>query len=262
MSGAASYTCHTPEQKRAKADFEALVADLPKADAAYNALSETDGGKIVSTDLVRYLDQRYANVPAGTPRDLAPSWAGAWRYAQERLQRELLSRGHRKVVRFMAGGWASGKTHIVEFIRGQKTDGADLVWDGTLKDQKWATDTIRLALAHGWLVDIVYVHRNIELALYGAIERGRSDGRYVPLTELPGNHRDVQRSIRALIRKFENESNVSFRLFHNTGTEKIPGVSIVIPEDALAPHGPLHYSSSYERYYQDAAGQIHAFTSA
>ena len=101
------YTCRTDAQKAAKAAFEALIADQARADAAYDALSATDGGKIISTDLVRELDATYANWKKGGPtRDLAPSWDSAWIYAQDRFSRELgrLRRGN--IVRLMAGGWA------------------------------------------------------------------------------------------------------------------------------------------------------------
>lgn len=249
------YTCRTDVQKAAKAAFEALIADQARADAAYDALSATDGGKIISTDLVRELDARYAATPRGKKRDLAPSWEMAWVYAHDRFHRELSKGGRGKLVRFMAGGWAAGKTRIVENLRCNGSAAANLTWDGTLKDRDWAEAQIRFALQKEWSVDVVYVHRNIELALYGAIERGMAEGRYVPLDKLPGNHRAVQTTIRELIDALG--ADVSFQLFHNTGSANLAGVALTFSKDALAPDGALHYSSNYENYYQSAAGEIH-----
>lgn len=155
----------------------------------------------------------------------------------------------------MAGGWAAGKTRIVEKLRATGSTLPDLTWDGTLGDTSWASTQIQSALAKGWRVEVVYVHRNIELAIYGAIERGRSEGRFVPLNELPKNHRSVQSSIAKLIDEFAD--TISFQLFHNTGSSNIPGIALPFDQESLAPDGALHYSLSYETYYQSAADKIY-----
>ena len=164
------------EQQAAKDALAALLATPDAADRLYNALADSHGGRVVSSDLARFLDTRYRDTPAGQPRDLMPSWDLAWRYAQDRLKRELANRGRRKVMRLMAGGWGAGKTHAL-----QGAALPDVAWDGTLSDRTWAREMIDLALAHGWRVEIAYVFRDIELALYGAVERARKEGRGVPL---------------------------------------------------------------------------------
>lgn len=241
------------EQQAAQKALIALLADPAEADRRYNDLADSHGGRIVSTDLARFLDARYRDTPAGKPRDLAPSWDYAFGYAQSRFERELRSRGRRRVVQFMAGGWGAGKTHALE-----RAAMPDLAWDGTLKDPKWARKMIDLALDHGWQVDIAYVFRDIELALYGAIERAKEEGRSVPLHELPKNHRAVQLSISTLLRRYRRDLRVSFTLLHNTGAKGVEGTTLVIPETELAPKGALHYSQRYEDYYGEAASQIEA----
>ncbi len=249
--------CRTRAQKAAKKLFEELIAHVAKADQTYNRLGEpwanSDGGRIISTDLARFLDERYRATQPGRPRDLAPSWNGAWRYAQNRLERELSHRGKREQVRFMAGGWAAGKTHALEKLKLVK---ADLVWDGTLRDVKWASRMIEEALTSGWRVEVVYVHRDIELAIYGAIERARSEGRGVPLRDLPSVHREVQQTILELMRRFSASPDVAFILLHNTGAPDCPGPTIELNYSDLEPGGGLHYAPSYERYYGAAAEQI------
>lgn len=254
------YECRTAAQRRAKATFEALLADASRADAAYNALGGSDAGRVISTDLVRELDVAYQNWSSGSgPRDLAPSWSKAWVYAQDRFLRELARVRENEIVRFMAGGWAAGKTRVVKHLSSRSSaTGVKLTWDGTLKDTPWARRQIRTALRQGARVEIVYVHRNIELALYGAVDRARQEGRAVPLADLPGNHRAVQLAIRSLIRSFGDNANVSFSLFHNVGTSGLARIPMAFGEDELAPSGALHYRTSHEQYYTQATKEIEA----
>lgn len=153
----------------------------------------------------------------------------------------------------MAGGWGAGKTHALAHATMR-----DLAWDGTLSDPKRAREMIGLALENGWRVEIAYVFRDIELALYGAIERAKDEGRGVPLQELPGNHRAVQVSISTLLERYRRDRRVSFLLLHNTGAKGVAGPTLLIPETELAPKGALHYSQQYETYYAKAACQIEA----
>jgi hypothetical protein len=243
----------TREQRAAEKAFRELLAKPSEADRRYNALAASHGGRIISTDLARFLDARYHDTPAGQPRDLVPGWDLAWRYAQRRFRRELQNRAGRSVVRFMAGGWGAGKTHALEHA-----PMSALAWDGTLKDTRWAGRMMDFALGNGWLVEIAYVFRDIELALYGAVERARAEGRSVPLGELPGNHRAVQTSIVKLLGRYRRNESVSFLLLHNTGAKGVTGTPLVIPERELAPKGALHYSTRYEGYYAKAAREIEA----
>lgn len=263
MPPASKYPCVTPEQKAAKKAFEALISDTRRADAAYDAIPDSKGGRVISTDLARELDSIYAGWRAGQPpRDLAPSWESAWKYAQGRFGRELSKLGKNDLVRFMAGGWAAGKSRVVQHLEQIGEAPAELTWDGTLGDRKWARVQIREAIKRGCRVDIRYVHRNIELAMYGAIDRARNQGRLVPLDELPKNHRDVQRAVRRLITDFRDEDNVSFTFLHNIGS-KVGTTELDLPpmafeEDELAPLGALHYRVSHEGYYREASDEIEA----
>lgn len=241
----------TSEQHRAREAFEKLLENKEEADRIYDSFPDSRGGGIISTDLARYLDERYRNTPRGQPKDLLPGWECAWRYAHDRLERELQNRGSRSIVRFMAGGWAAGKTHALE-----TQSPPDLAWDGALSDVPWASKMIDLALGQQWHVDIAYVFRDIEMALYGAVERAKREGRGVPLGKLPATHRAVQSSILHLIETYHGNTRVSFALVHNFGTRGIIGTSKQISYADLAPHGPLNYTESYERYYGQAALEI------
>jgi hypothetical protein len=251
------YVCKTAEQRAARKAYQALITNPSEADRLYDLVSGTDGGRIVSTDLARFLDPLYARTPPrGKRRDLAPSWDDAWKYAQGRFERELRTRSKRQQVAFMSGGWGAGKTHTLEKVPPNKR-GFDLAWDGTLADAPWAKRMIMLALRNQWKVRVLHVHRNAELALYGAIEREAKEGRGVPLKDLPGNHRKVQQSMLNLIRRFHSTQEVDFDLFHNTGTSSVKGRALRILPIDLAVHGALHYNRNYEHYYSQAAQQIH-----
>jgi hypothetical protein len=56
------------EQRAARDAFAALLQDAAQADALYNALPEAHGGKIISTDLARFLETRYRDTPEGQAR--------------------------------------------------------------------------------------------------------------------------------------------------------------------------------------------------
>lgn len=238
-------------QRKAWESMRELLSDPTKADKRYDALPGSKKGRIISTDLARFLDTRYAKRPKKGQRDIKPGWGLAWWYAKDRFQRELRKRGSRSIVRFMAGGWAAGKTHALEH---QKP--CDLAWDGTLSVAKDAAEMIDLALSMGWKVEIAYVFRNLELAFYGAVERGHKEGRLVPLAQLPKTHRDVQHSILDLHALYESDTRVSFLLLHNLGTHQVVCEPLVIAKNDLEAPGGLHYTSSHEHYYIQAAPQI------
>ncbi|MCX6872681.1 MAG: hypothetical protein NTW21_02580 [Verrucomicrobia bacterium] len=168
----------------------------------------------------------------------------------------MRSRGKRMQVRFMAGGWAAGKTHALEHM-----PTPELAWDGTLRDAVWAAGMIDLALAEGWNVVIAYVFRDLELAFYGAMERAGAEGRMVPLAELPGMHRAVQHSVLGLTALYSVEPRVSFLLLHNLGTDRVRCEPLKIPRDELDAAGGLHYTAAHERYYFQAAPHIGKATS-
>ncbi|MFZ2276390.1 MAG: zeta toxin family protein [Prosthecobacter sp.] len=226
----------TLEQQIRRLRFQALIADNRAADAQYDALPETREGRIISTDFARFLDDGYRVHLPGTLRDITPSWEDAWRYAQDRLEREIRRRQGRKLLRLMAGGWAAGKTYAL-----QRTAPADLNWDGTLVDTEWARRMIKLALSHGWRVHLAYVHRPVELACWGALQRGIDEGRMVPLLALPALHAEVQASVLKLAKEFQKKAEIL--LLYNAGSQAAPQIPFEIDIADIAPGGRLHYSS-------------------
>jgi hypothetical protein len=242
------------EQQRAFEAMRDLLSELQEADRRYDGLTQSKSGLVISTDIARHLDKQYAiEPPKGKDRDLIPSWDLAWRYAQDRLVREIENRRTRKRIRFMAGGWGAGKTFA---LRNEPTVAPCLIWDGTLGDLTWAVSMIDLALDKKWRVEVAYVYRDLELALYGAVQRRREVGRGVPLAELPKNHREVQQTILDLTALYRGNPSVSFLYLHNLG---VAGVEAGTPEIELIDleqHGALHYLPRHEHYYTQAAQKL------
>ncbi len=243
----------TPEQTDAWEKMRSRVADTARSDALYDRLEASSGGRVISTDIARHLDDRYAARPVGDGlRDLKPGWDLAWRYAQYRLLRELENRGERAMIRFMSGGWAAGKTHA---LRNERST-PDLVWDGTLGEPVWAASMIEVALQRGWKVEVAYIYRNLELAFYGAIQRSRDEGRSVPLEALPRNHRAVQQSILKLTNVFLGRKGISFLYIHNLGKKGALADPLRIDFKELEVNGALHYLERHEQYYANAAKHL------
>ena len=242
------------EQRKAFKLMRELLLKQKEADKTYDTLKYSKGGKVISTDIARHLDERYAEEPAkGKSRDLKPSWDLAWRYAQDRLKREIENREDLKSLRFMAGGWGAGKT----FALGKEPSiEPDLIWDGTLRETAWAMEMIDLALKNKWKVEIAYVYRDLELALYGAIQRKKEVGRGVPLEELPRVHRAVQQTVLTLTELYQADKSVSFLYLHNLGIEGIEAETPKIDLIDLEQHGALHYLQRHEHYYTQAAKSL------
>lgn len=234
--------------------MRALLEDPVEADRRYDFLSDSERGRVISTDIARMLDRGYAKDPlSGKLRDIVPSWDLAWRYAQDRFERELLARGKRKRVRFMAGGWAAGKTHAVKNL---PSDKPDLTWDGTLGDIEWAAAMIDLAQREDWEVEIAYIYRNLELALYGAVERREKEGRAIPLEKLAANHREVQQAVLNLSLLYSGGPKISFLFLHNLGKKGALSDPLNIEIKELEVNGALHYLRRHEHYYAKAARHL------
>jgi hypothetical protein len=158
-----------------EAKMKAVADNAALADAAYNRLPDTLGGKVIGTDLARALLDEYAAGREGRMRYVNATGRVAQAYAKDRLWRELAKPQGRSLLIFTAGGVAAGKSSA---LTKAAIEHADLVFDGTLRESQWAIDTIRFARDHGWDVKIEYMQRPMPLVIRGAIKRAQSEGRW------------------------------------------------------------------------------------
>jgi len=203
-----------PDQVEEQRKFRKLLDNQEEADRAYDQLPESQGGKVIGTDISREMNGAFAAGREGKMRHTKSTNELASAYGKDRLWRELQNPKGRKKLLFTAGGVAAGKsTGVSEALVKQQ----DLVYDGTLRDSKWAIQTIEMALRNGWDVNINYVQRPMELVTRGAIERANRTGRIFPLSSLPEAHQAAQRSILAIAQHFKGNPRVDIDYFLNDG---------------------------------------------
>lgn len=226
--------------------FGKLVADKPAADAAYNALPEAAGGKVINADTARELSPEYAGSKANRVRFSGATVKHAGGYAYERLQRELRNRGERKKLLITAGGPAAGKSST---LSPDAVDKADLVWDTTMQDAKKSTEVLDTALKNGWKVDVNYTHAHPEDWAKGLVARTERTGRWGKFEDAHGQHQRAQENVLAAAKKYAGHPDVNIATFHNPhgGTPEKIGL-----ED-ISPGGRYHVAAG------DAARAMAAF---
>lgn len=215
----------------------------PHADAAYDQLPDSYGGRVLNADCARELSRDYRNkydCIAFTRCTYAP----CSRYVRERLSLELATPGRPgdRTLLVLAGGAASGKTSSV----GETTlKTYPLVFDSNLADFQKARGIVDEALRHGWQVDVRYIHRPYALAVESMLMRAIDRGRYIPLgppSKLAQLHLDAQRTIVRLAAAFPAAA-VAVQAFENLWTRAEPVDARLIPLSELEPGGRFYYAS-------------------
>lgn len=198
-------------------EMRRIVADQTLADKMYDAIPDSYGGKVIGTDIARELSPLYASGREGKIAFSPPSSRLASIYAMDRLWREIHQRGDREVLIFTAGGVASGKSTVVGPVA---IENADLVFDGTLRNAKWAKSAIREAIVSGWEVGVEYVQRPLESVGVGAVFRANESGRWGPVHKLAETHKAAQDSIIEIYNEFKDDDNVYIHFWINDGLTK------------------------------------------
>ncbi|HEY8903163.1 MAG TPA: zeta toxin family protein, partial [Chthoniobacterales bacterium] len=222
-----------------EAKMKRIADDAQLADAAYDRVPDTFGGKVIGTDLARELLDEYAAGRDGRIKYVNATGRVAQAYAKDRLWREITHPGGRDLLTFTAGGVAAGKsTALTKATVGN----ADLVFDGTLRETKWAIDTIELARANGWKVEIYYVQRPMPLVIQGAIDRAQREGRWGAIADLPKIHRAAQESILKIADALKSDPGVQIQYWLNAGTPEYPMPAKAIDRAEIDPEGEYSYA--------------------
>jgi hypothetical protein len=191
--------------------LQQIMDDPDAAIAQYAKIGETNGGKIINTDLVRELSPDYL-----ADRTLAfnvhqPASALSELMFNRRVAETM---GEEGTWIFTGGGPASGKT---AGLSKEMERAADLVMDGTLAKFAKNDAKIEKALESGKDIQIVYIDRDPLKALPLALMRAMESGRPVPLVEFARMHQDARQSIVRLHEKYKDNPNVDIQIVDNQG---------------------------------------------
>lgn len=241
-----------PDLAEKEATFNKILTAPPEeADAAYNAVPETHGGKVLGTDLAREVLPEY-NTPEGRARYTGITTTTASQYSKDRLWREIHHRGDREGLLFTAGGPASGKSTVVndKLIKSN-----DLIYDGTLRDTDWAIKNLEAASTNGWKSAVVSVQRPIRLAAISTIQRALIEGRAFALSDLPLAHYSAQKSAIKIAKHFSNDPHVDVRFYLNNGiTRETPPIHITLEQvDSGGKYSYDNYNESGKRKSMEGA---------
>jgi len=196
-------------------------------DRAYNAIKDTFGGKVISTDLPRDLLPSFARSKVGALLYTAITGNGSRAYGRDRFWREINDPRGRNKLAITAGGVAAGKSTATG--KGL-IEGNDLIYDGTLRETDWAIQNIERAVEMGWKIDIYYVQRPLPAAGGGVLSRAMEIGRTFPLANLPKAHLDAQRSIIKIAEHFAENPAMNINILLNDGPLGTPATILKLED--------------------------------
>lgn len=189
-------------------------------------MRDSDGKIILNSDDLFKVLPRYDNNP-DERITLGPLLYPVARKFTDKIFKHLLSRKFKvdDTVIFTAGGSATGKSTILRSA-GQQP-GADFIVDTTLSDFDRAVEQIDSTLASGRKVEIHYVYRDFRESVHGMVRRAqdRQSGRIVPIDDMARTHFGSQRTILALLAKYQDNRRVAIRLRANDGKGKLRHMS-------------------------------------
>ena len=210
-----------PEHRVLEGDMgKILFNDYAAAKTAYNALPGTDGGRILSTDIVRELSPAYRADRSLSAPVHEPASAFTKRMYKERLA--ALPAGSK--VAFTAGGTGAGKTSGLAH-QTQHLDEAGLIYDTNMAGYASSKAKVQAALDAGHKVEIFYVDRDpvsaldtaVGRAMKADVEGGPSTGRTVPIPEHLATHVESRATVKRLYDEYDANSRVIFKVYDNNG---------------------------------------------
>lgn len=214
-----------PDEQRAieQRFAEWILADVDRAVDAYAAHPETDGGKIINTDIARDLSPDYnASKDSRSALSSAVHEPASW-LVKELYRRKLAEEpkaGEQPRVMFTAGGTGAGKSTAIEGVPSalDKRNSSQIVYDTNMNTMSSAVSRIEQALEAGKKVDITYVARDPVVALtQGALPRAMRQGRTAPLPEHARTHAGSADVIQKLAEKYKDNPDVKVNVLDNTG---------------------------------------------
>jgi hypothetical protein len=208
-----------PAERVVEARFrEQIAGGVDRAIHEYALLPESDGGRVLNTDVARELSADYR---ADRTRSAAVHEPASW-LVKEMYRRALAEqpkRGQESRVVFTAGGTGSGKTTAISLLAAAAdvVRTAQIVYDTNLNTLQSAITKIDQAIQAGKEVEIFYVARDpVQALAAGALPRAMRMGRTVPLIEHARTHVGSIKTIRGLAEHYEGDPRVHIEVIDNS----------------------------------------------
>lgn len=259
----------SPEAHATQEKFaQQIEGHTDKAIEDYGKLSESEGGRVLNTDVARELSPDYRKDRTKSTAVHEPASALIKEMYARKLS-EAPKAGQDPVVIFSAGGTGAGKTTGIRTLaeRVPEIDRAQIVYDTNMNSLPGAVGKIEQALAAGKEAHIIYTYRHpVEALVQGALtrasrmEREQGSGRTVPLSEHAKTHVGSLKVIRDLVQRYADDPRVKIDIIDNSR-----GKGQAAPVDVAAlPHfdynslvGELHASLESEHSAGRISDSIH-----
>lgn len=206
----------TPDQRTVEARFAAEI----EADPEYFFRKYlADYGEILNTDNARELSADYSESKGSRAEHAASVQEPASAIVKELWKRLLQQDDPRdnNAVLFLAGGGGSGKTRATESPGVKEIkDQAQIIYDTTMANTSSSIRKVEEALDAGKAVAVFYIHRPLELAVRGVVQRAISEGRVVPAEVLAHDHFYAQETFLELADRYGAEEGVLLRVLDNS----------------------------------------------
>lgn len=205
-----------PAQREIETRFaEYLANNFEEAVARYDANPETQGGKILNTDIARELSPDYA---ADRSQSAAVHKPASWFIKQ--LYARKLREAPAGAVLFTGGGTGAGKSSGLRALGASESD-FTIIYDSNITSAPSAGQRIEQALATGRPVHVLYTYGDPVESLRRAIQRTKrmaarsGTGRTVPLSAHVTSHVGSREAVPQLIKRYADNPQVSFSLVIN-----------------------------------------------
>lgn len=220
-----------PQAKNLSAEDRAIearlaqeVVEIEATAQRYAELRDSEGGKVLNTDVARELSPDYL---ADRTKSAAVHEPASWfiKRLYEKKLAEAPKGDEAPQVMFTAGGTGAGKTSAIDTLPAMKTlkDSSQIVYDTNMNSYASSKQKIEQALAAGKDVIIAWVYRDaIDALKNGALPRAErqakefGSGRTVPLEEHLKTHSGVAEVIPRLAAEYANDPRVQFLGIDNT----------------------------------------------
>jgi len=212
----------SPESKAIEGRLaDKLTAGFDAAVSEYEALPDSEGGKILNTDIARELSEDYTKNRGLSAAVHEPA---SW-FVKQLYARKLKALQPGQPVIFTSGGTGAGKTSAINESPAMKRlkDAAGIVYDTNMSTFEPARKKIDQALSAGALVMLMHVQRDpVESLVVGALPRAMHQaerfgtGRTVPLAEHAKTHRGAAEVLPQLVELYKDDPRVAVHVVDNT----------------------------------------------